>query len=291
MLGPRHGGNRGETDRMSDGVTLTVTRLGEPDEMLRETLAALAAQEGVSGEILLIEQKPDSAVSADAFTNDRWRCRIIHQRMPGLSAARNLSLAEARHDHVLFCDADAVAHPGWAASMSAALAEPAVAVVGSRILPRWTRRPPLLARSRVVRDQFSLYDLGTEPRDVPRVVGAGFGLDRSKFSTEMRFDEALGRRDGRLFGGEESDLCARVTAAGGRVVYVGSAVVDHVIQPERHRVRWIMKRLFYAGLGRSQAGGAPSPSQKPGLWDWLLLPAILPPYALGWARGRWRGSA
>lgn len=276
---------------MSDQVTLTVTRLGEPDEMLRETLAALAAQAGVSGEILLIEQDPGSRLSADAFSNERWQCRIIQRRLPGLSAARNLSLAEARHDRVLFCDADAVARPGWAAAMGAALADPGAAVVGSRIVPRWTRRPPLLARSRVVRDQFSLFDLGSERRDVPRVVGAGFGLDRSKHPAEMRFDEALGRREGRLFGGEESDLCARVAAAGGRVVYVGAAVIDHVIQPERHRTSWIMKRLFYAGLGRSQAGGTPSPSQKPGLWDWLLLPAILPPYALGWAWGRWAGTS
>lgn len=276
-------------ERMTQGLTLTVTRLGEPDDMLRETLAALAAQENAQGEILLIEQRVESTLTEEEFSNARWRCRIIRRRLSGLSAARNLSLAEARHDQVLFCDADAVAHDGWAAAMSAGLSQPGVAVVGSRILPRWTRRPPLLARSRVVRDQFSLYDLGEQNRDVARVVGAGFGLDRSSVRAEMHFDEDLGRRDGRLFGGEESDLCRRVTDAGGRILYIGAAVVDHVIQPERHSARWIMKRLFYAGLGRSQAGGAPSPSRQPGLSDWLLLPLILPPYALGWAWGRWQG--
>ncbi|MEZ5723343.1 MAG: glycosyltransferase [Paracoccaceae bacterium] len=271
---------------MVPGVTMTVTRLGEPDDMLRDCLAALAAQEGAQGEILLIEQKLDSDLRGADFSNTRWRCRIIRARLPGLSAARNLALEEAGFDQVLFCDADAVPHAGWAAAMQDALAQPGVAIVGSRILPRWTRRQPLLARAQVVRDQLSLYDLGEDSRDVPRVVGAGFGLDRAHHPEEMRFDEALGRRDGRLFGGEESDLCQRVAAAGGRIVYVGGAVVDHVIQPERHRARWILTRLYYAGLGRSQAGGAPSPSRKPGLWDWLLLPVILPPYALGWVRGR-----
>lgn len=272
---------------MAQGVTVAVTRLNEPDDMLAETLAALAAQDGAAGEILLVEQKPDSTLAEGEITNERWRLRILRKPMPGLSAARNLALAEAEHDHVLFCDADAVAHPGWSSALSTGLAEPDVAVVGSRILPRWLGRPPILAKSRVVRDQFSLYDLGTDTFEVPRVVGAGFGVHRARHKEQMYFDEALGRRDGRLFGGEESDLCRRVASAGGRVVYVGTACVDHVIQPERHSASWIMKRLYYAGVGRSQVGGAPAPSRSPGFWDWVLLPAILPPYALGWIRGRY----
>ena len=267
---------------MSGQVTVTLTRYGEPDDLLRDVLTHLAAQRGVGGEILLIEQKDDSPIRAEDYTNDHWTCRILKGRLSGLSAARNLSLAEAEHDHVLFCDADALVRPGWALAMHEALSKPGVAVVGSRILPRWTGQAPLLARSRVVRDQYSIYDLGAGTEPVSRVVGAGFGVDRAKYPDEMHFDEALGRRDGRLFGGEESDLCQRVSGAGGRVIYVGTAVVDHVIEAERQRMPWIMKRLFYAGLGRGTSGGAPAPSRSPGLADWLLLPVILPPYALGW---------
>ena len=269
-------------------VTLTLTRLGEPDELLRRVLARLAAQKGVAGEILLIEQRPDSAVRAEEYSNDAWRGRTILGGLPGLSAARNLSLAEAAHDIVLYSDADALAQDGWAVAMAEALSKPGVAVAGCRILPAWSGKPPLLARSGVVLDQYSLYDLGTETLEVARVVGAGFGVDRRECSGEMRFDEGLGRRGGKLFGGEESDLCQRVLAAGGRVIYVGAAVVDHVIQPERMRVGWILKRLFYAGLGRGGSGGAPNPSRRPGWADWVFLPVILPPYALGWLVSKFR---
>ncbi len=269
-------------------VTLTLTRLNEPDDLLHEVLQHLAAQTGITGEILLIEQKTDSTVNADTYSNARWTCRIIHQRLPGLSAARNLSIREAAHDHILFCDADALAKPGWAAALQKALASPNVAIVGCRILPRWSGRQPLLTHANVVRDQFSLYDLGTETKKAARVVGAGFGLDRSKFPTEMTFDEGLGRRDGKLFGGEESDLCHRVAAAGGTILYVGEAEVDHVIQPERMRLWWILKRLYYAGYGRGTAGGQPNPSRRPNLADWVSLPIVLPPYALGWLAARFK---
>lgn len=267
-------------------VTLTLTRLGEPDDLLQDVLTCLADQTGIGGEILLIEQKSDSPIDASAYSNDRWTCRIIHQRLPGLSAARNLSLRESAHDHVLFCDADALASPGWAAAMHQALSRADVAVVGSRILPHWNGTPPLIARANVVRDQYSLYDLGPETLEVARVVGAGFGVDRSKFAGEMHFDEELGRRDGRLFGGEESDLCHRVTAAGGTILYVGEAEVRHVIQPERLRTSWLLKRLYFAGYGRGSLGGQPNPSRRPNLADWLSLPLVLPPYALGWLAAR-----
>lgn len=267
-------------------VTLTLTRYAEPNDLVSDALRHLAAQQGATGEILFIDQSDDHGIHEADFANDRWRCRIIRRRMTGLSAARNLSLAEAAHDIVLFCDADALAASDWAAKLSEALSDPDIAVAGSRILPQWRARPPLLTASRVVRDQYSLFDLGMETRASHRVVGAGFGLDRTKASHEMRFDEDLGRRDGRLFGGEESDLCRRVTEAGQKIVYVGGAIVHHVIPEERCRVGWIMKRLYYAGYGRSQLGGAPSPSRQPGLADWLLLPATLPPYALGWLAGR-----
>jgi len=73
-------------------------------------------------------------------------------------------------------------------------------------------------------------------------------------------------------------------------MYVGGAVIYHVIPAERCRTAWILKRLFYAGYGRSQIGGGPNPSRKPGVADWLLLPITLPPYALGWLAGKFSGK-
>ena len=266
-------------------VTITMTRYAEPDSLLRQVLEHALRQQGVEGEVLLVEQRTDRPFDGAGLPQGPLAFRMIERRLPGLSAARNVALEEARHDLVLFLDADALAAPDWAAAMAAALQEDGVAVVGSRIVPRWTGREPLIARARVVRDQFSLLELGPERFPYPRAVGAGFGVNRARTGA-LRFDPRLGRREGKLFSGEESEFCHRVTEAGLGIVYQGGAVVEHVIAPERMRLGWVLKRLLYAGQSRARVGGAPSPSRSPGLVDWLTLPITLPPYALGWLWGK-----
>ncbi len=266
-------------------VTIALTRFAESDALLSEVLAAASAQVGVTGEVLLVEQCATGGIAQDTFPSTNLPLRIINARVGGLSEARNLALEQARHDIVLFLDADAIAAKDWASHLASALEAEGVAVAGGRIVPRWTGRPPFFAGARVVRDLYSLLELGPERFPYPRAVGAGFGIDRAKTGS-MRFDATLGRRDGRLFSGEESDFCRRVSEAGLAIVYEGGAVVEHVIAPERMRLGWMAKRLVYAGQSRARVGGAPSPSRAPGLADWLMLPVILPPYAIGWLWGK-----
>jgi len=147
---------------MSQPVTLTLTRLTEPDNLVHEVLSDLFAQTGVCGEILFIEQSESEAIQEREFSSDRWNFRIIRRRLDGLSAARNLSVVEAENDLVLFCDADALATPEWAARLTEVLSQRDVAIAGSRILPNWRGQRPLLTASRVVLDQYSLFDLGEE---------------------------------------------------------------------------------------------------------------------------------
>ena len=269
-------------------VTIALTRYAESDELLREVVAAACAQVGVAGEVLLIEQQADSGIRTEDYPRAKLPLRVVHARVGGLSEARNLALDQATHELVLFLDADAVAAPDWAAKLAEALDEEDVGVAGSRIIPRWSGREPLIATARVVRDQYSLFELGTGRFPYPRAVGAGFGIDTKKTGS-LRFDPSLGRRDGRLFSGEESEYCHRVALAGLKIVYEGGAIVEHVIAPERMRLGWVAKRLLYAGRSRATVGGAPSPSRPPGLADWLTLPVTLPPYALGWLWGKLAG--
>jgi glycosyltransferase involved in cell wall biosynthesis len=269
-------------------VTITLTRYREPDWLVMETLESLAGQAGVCGEVILLDQnwRDDFAERVEALSSHHLVFQCRHCPEKGLSHARNMGVEQAAYPVVLFIDPDAVAEPGWARELARAVSQPGVAIVGSRILPRWRGRKPILARARVVLDQYSLIDLGAGQVETHRVVGAGFGLNKTVCPKEMYFDRGLGRRQGKLFGGEESDLCARVLRAGGEVVYTGRSVVHHQILPERLNAAWVFRRLYYAGIGRAQGGGAPNPTQKPGFWDWLLLPLILPPYALGWIRAR-----
>lgn len=271
---------------MTANVTITLTRYAEPDSLVRRALEHALDQDGVAGEVLFVEQQLDSQISPADFPDAKLRLRVVKAQLRGLSHARNLALDEAAHSKVLFLDADALASIDFAAHLARVLDQDGVAIAGAKIVPLWNGQPPVLARARAVYDQFSLLDLGSVTVPYHRVVGAGFGVDMDKLPPDFRFDEALGRRDGRLFGGEESDFCKRAQDLGFAVKYVGTAVVQHVIEPERMKTGWILKRLVYAGYGRAKMGGSPAPGGTATLADWLLLPLYLPPYAAGWLWGK-----
>ena len=285
------GAHQGDEGKALRKVTITLTRYAESDELVSRAIRHALAQEGVEGEVLFVEQDVEKPLDATRFEDGNLAFRMIARKLGGLSEARNLALDEARYSLVLYLDADAMAEPDWALRLAEVLrSDPEVAVTGSRIVPGWPGKPPVWAKARVVSDQYSMLDLGGETKPWHRVVGAAFGLDMAKLGTEMRFDPMLGRREGKLFSGEESEFCARVVERGFDIRYVGGAVVTHEVSEERTRLPWVMRRLYYAGLGRSQVGGAPAPSRKPGLADWLTLPLILPPYALGWLQGKLAGK-
>jgi GT2 family glycosyltransferase len=269
-------------------VTIALTRYNEPNWLLWEALDGIAAQQSVGGEVLVLDQTedPETAERIASLGSARLLFRWMPIPARSLSYARNHAIAIARFPVVLFLDADAVAEPRWAAELAATLSQPGVAVAGGRILPEWHRRPLLISRARVVLEQYSVLDHGPMEAVVPKIVGAGFGIHRERLGDQAYFDEDLGRRAGSLLGGEETDLCVRATRAGHEVRYNGRAIVHHHILPERIRYRWILKRIYFAGVSRALQGGVPAPTHGVGLWDLAVLPMILPVYALGFLKGR-----
>ena len=213
---------------------------------------------------------------------------FVHQRFlaKSLSFARNEAVRRAASDLVLFIDADVVAQPDWARTLKASLSEEGVGVAGTRILPRWHVRPLRITRSRLVQDQYSVYDLGEERRSIRRVVGASFAIHRVRLGEDAYFDERLGRREGLLFGGEDSKLCRRAATGGLKIICDGRAFVRHQIAPERIRYRWVMQRFCCAGILRAQLGNAPNRSNPWELWDYLALPLVLPSYLAGFLWGK-----
>jgi glycosyltransferase involved in cell wall biosynthesis len=275
----------------SPRITVTLTRYNEPAWLLRQTLESLALQQDALLRLLFLDQlnKDDGLRSyCEDLSSDNLTIEHIAIPARSLSYARNAALERTHTDKLLFIDADAIADPTWARELAATLDRPGVGVAGGRILPLWHRRPLWLARSHVVLDQYSMLDLGGGMRPVNRVVGANFGLNLARIGSLAYFDETLGRREGKLFSGEETELCRRVKDNGGQVLYNGNAIIRHQVLPERIRYGWIFKRMYYSGITRALAGGAPAPSRRLGIWDYLALPVILPAYALGYVHARFQ---
>ncbi len=267
-------------------ASLVIRRFSEPDWLLLEALEALRKQSGVTLDVLVQDVRHTSEIErwARESSSDAICFRYVTFADSSLSRARNRGVAEAHSDVVLFSEPDALPAADWASVMTRELRRTGAAIVGSKIVPGWRKRPPFWTGVRFVQDQYSMLDLGTGTLEVPKVFGASFGLDRRKGLEDERgevFATGLGRRGGALFGGEETDLCARAIALGHRVVYTGQTSVVHQVMPERLTYAWIARRFYFAGRGRAQRGGAPSPSTPPALRDYLVAMPLLPWYAFG----------
>lgn len=275
-------------------ISISLTRFSEPSATLHQSLESLARQRNVHARILVLDQREDE--------ESRTYCRGLSTpdltfeydviQVPGLSRARNRAIQSCETDLLLFIDPDAIADPDWAIGLAKTLSRTGVAVAGSRIIPAWKSDPPMLTRSPIVCEQFSLLDHGRSEQSVRKVFGAGFGLNLRTLDREARFDENLGRKPGGLLGGEETELCERARAGGHEVRYNGAAVVRHQISAERATNRWILRRLYYSGVTRARRGGKPRAAHRQRcLWNWLFFPAIVTPYAAGYFKEKISGPS
>lgn len=178
------------------------------------------------------------------------RVRYELVETPGLSRARNRALEVAHGEVVAFLDDDAVAVKDWARlHLETFEAEPDVVATGGRIYLVWPEERPTWL-SRTAEGLYAGLDLGNERRDFrpPEIpYGANMAFRRSAFETVAPFETRLGRQGSGLLSGEERDVAERLRAAGGRLVYLPQAAVDHHVLPDRTSRGWFLRRSYDQG--------------------------------------------
>lgn len=262
-----------------------VTRNDDPD-FLAQALDSVIA-ESLGRPVTLVDMSTDDRVRSVCEKRGGAVDYLYAPDSLGVSDSRNRVVARVTTRYLLFLDADAVPAPGWAAAMRSAFdLAPDAAVVGARCVPRWVgSSPPRLFQTAVAGDFLSLFDLGPSPRDVPRIMGTSYAIDLSRVP-DPPFSLSLGVGPGQPLGGEEPELCEQALRDGWRVRYEPSAVVSHVIKPERATWRSMFRRAFHAGqeARRLERRQEPLPRQ-PTARDRVFQAVISPAFIAGLARG------
>lgn len=189
-----------------------------------------------------------------AARHPAFALRMVREPRQGLSHARNCGIAAARGEYLAIIDDDERINPGFVAAYIRFFdTHPDAVAAGGRIIPEYPAGRPAWMSRYVERPVANPLDLGDRVRLFPagRIPGGGnMALRRTAVERYGGFDPALGRVGGRLIGGEESDLFARLARAGERCWYVPDAVMWHIIPPEKLTDDYLARLAYNVGVSQ-----------------------------------------
>ena len=199
---------------------------------LKECLYALSADPEVS-EIVVVDNgnPPDAERWIESFCASTSKARRIQSGDNiGFARAANLGARVAKEPWLLFINPDAVLRWGSVSPMlDAAKDEPRPCLIGGKIFgldgkeQRGGRRHTLTLMRAMGLSRWTLEDTAPPkgPVEIGAVSGAFFMMEKAEFQKIGEFDE------GYFLHVEDVDLCRRVWASGGKVIYQPAAAALH----------------------------------------------------------------
>lgn len=244
---------------------------------MQRTLSSLAAAHGSPTiEVGVVDDGSREPV-ADAVDRDGYpfRLEVLRTGGLGLNQARTLGLEATESPAVAFLDDDVSVEVGWVGGAISAMSSPLdLAVAGGRTLAVDPRRIPSWVSSEKMM-YLSVVDLGPLPRAFSLTtspVGANLILRRSWVERVGGFRAGLDRSGASLLSGGDTDLCRRIAAAGGRVLYWPDATVRHHLDPERLTESWFEARAEAQGASDAMIRYADKPPSTSDLAFELIRP-------------------
>lgn len=216
-----------------------------PDLVKQAAEAERNAAGSLAVDVLVVDNDPAATALPVVAGVGEGRVRVVHESVPGISAARNRALDESQHHDVLvFIDDDERPEPGWLTSLLGLWAENgADAVVGPVVsaLPEgadlWVTEGRLFERKR--------HPTGTR---VAVAATNNILLDlRTVRRLGLRFDQRFG-----LSGGSDTMFTRQLDRAGGVMLWCAEAVVTDVVPPARATRWWALRRALRIGNTWSQ---------------------------------------
>jgi glycosyltransferase involved in cell wall biosynthesis len=222
-------------------------------ETLLRALDAIVAQlpEVPSAELIVIDNNSSPALTKRDYLAS-YPIRLIREPTPGLTAAREAVIRNARGDVIVFVDDDNVLGARYLATVVRAFSgDSELGLLGGCIVPEYESPPPSWFEEFEPWIAVRRYtpDLHVETTAPPFSgffpVGAGLCVRRDlalAYSEDCAGGARVeGRRGNELSSGEDVDLGFFALSQGRKLVVTGSLNLTHVIQAERITVDYLAR--------------------------------------------------
>jgi glucosyl-dolichyl phosphate glucuronosyltransferase len=182
----------------------------------------------------------------------------------GASGNRNTGAFHTATDLIAFLDDDTSACPNWLGNMVAPFQDPSVVGTGGGIVGAWEGERP-----RWMPDEFlwtvgiSYTGMPTTTAPIRNVWSANMIVRRESFLAVDGFRTGFGKL-GDENRPEDTELCLRMSLAGGRWMYVPDAVIRHQVPVDRTTFKFFLRRCYAEGRGKVQMAGLMDDSQDLG---------------------------
>ena len=264
---------------MSPSITVAICSLNGA-RRLPETLSRLREQIGLETALIVVD---DGSTDSTSEIANFFGAKVVrHEKNLGFGAARESALLHCKTDVLAFIDDECIVGENWFTSLQgewaarlpglAALAGP-IYLRGNTISSRYlARNNPFLpiryenAGGRTLKNRLAQYILSKQDFSSGYIESAGNG----NLSLNVRFARALGGYDISLVaGGEDSDICQRITARfGEKAIYFSNEV--QLTHYSHDRLSNVFHRSFRYGKSSGRKWRIES-----GIPTFLPLPTLL----------------
>ena len=201
---------------------------------IEASIQALLAQTRPPDEVLVIDDgSSDNSVKlASCFP-----VRVIrHEKNKGLAAARNTAFVCATHPFVGAIDADVLPDPTWLEYLVEHFVDPRVAGVGGRLIEAHRSTPADAWRAEQMPQDLGLERIDIEQPSHRRLGGFGTICRKEVVLSVGGYDEKYRTNY------EDVDLCARLLAAGHKLVFEPRSIAYH---QRRDSIRSVIRTSWH----------------------------------------------
>lgn len=220
---------------------------------LEACLNALRAQTYAPESVILLDN--GSTDDSIAFVRDRFPEVVVRANGGnlGFAAGNNVALDALAADAALLLNPDVVLSPGCLAALAAALAaDPTIGMAGCKLwYPGGTilqHAGGFITHPQALPGHYGIGEPDTgqhdTPRDVEYLIGGALAVRRAALEQVGLLDEGF------FLFFEDVDLCARVRAAGWRVIYAPQATGVHVESATTGKGSFAYLQRFHTGRWR-----------------------------------------